>query len=96
MLQSPMLFIVILVVLVLIALMTIYRRNKTKPNPECRHCHSTDTKEIRRDPIGTRTVEIVGGGAMAGGDVRLQLDYEVTYHCNNCHRDSVFKITETH
>ncbi len=62
---------------------------------QCLHCESYELVEINRDTKGSRTVESVGGGTMAGGDVRLQLDYEVTYHCNSCNQNSKYRITKT-
>ena len=52
-------------------------------------------REIRREPVGSRTVQPTGGGTPAGGDIRLQLDYKVTYHCNRCHQESTFTVPKT-
>lgn len=62
----------------------------------CQHCGSADLQEIRREPFNARTVEATGGGNLgAGGDVRLQLDYKVTYRCNSCRKDTTLTLPQT-
>lgn len=61
----------------------------------CPHCESMDTVETRRDTLGTKTVEFMGAGSPAGGDVRLQLELEVTYHCKTCSKPFKRRITQT-
>ena len=75
----------------------VLRRERPKPpaSVECLHCGSKDLPEIGRDPIGSRTVEMAPGGAMGGGDIRLQLDYEVAYRCAVCHKTTKVKVAKT-
>ena len=72
----------------------LVKRNN-RPKVPCNHCGSYDLREIRREPVGSRTVQPSGGGTPAGGDVRVQLDYRVTYHCNRCHAESSFTVPQT-
>ncbi|MCB0128322.1 MAG: hypothetical protein KDE58_38915 [Caldilineaceae bacterium] len=73
----------------------LMKRN-SRPQAKCIHCGATELQEIRREPIGSRTVQPSGGGTPAGGDIRLQLDYKVTYHCNRCHKESTFTLPKTY
>lgn len=73
----------------------LIKRN-SRPKVTCAHCGSHNIIEIRRDPVGSRVVQPTGGGTPAGGDIRLQLDYKVTYHCNNCQKETIRTLTQTH
>ncbi len=72
----------------------LFNRN-SRPQVKCGHCGATAMQEIRREPVGSRMVQPTGGGTPAGGDIRLQLDYKVTYHCNHCHQESTFTVPKT-
>lgn len=75
------------------SILRIFRRSK--PSPQCPHCGSPKMVETERETKGTRTQEIVGGGAMAGGDVRLQLEQDVTYRCQSCGKRATFSVVAT-
>lgn len=70
-------------------------QSRPKVQRQCRHCSAQMLLEIGRETLQSRTAEVVGGGAMAGGDVRLQLDQEVSYRCQSCGKVSKFQVTTT-
>lgn len=92
---QPLLWFVGLFILVGLLFYT-YRRFKQPPaRLTCQYCGSSDLVEVRRDPVGSRTLETQSGNLGGGGDIRLQLDYKVTYHCNNCHKDTTLTVPQT-
>ena len=88
--------IVIFILAGLVGFVLIYLWNK-KDRSEivCPRCGSNDLEITNRETLASRTIEAWGGGTPAGGDIRLQLDLEVTYHCQKCGQKVVRKFTET-
>jgi len=68
---------------------------KDRTEMVCPKCGSDDLEITNRETLASRTIETWGGGTPAGGDIRLQLDLEVTYHCQKCGGKIVRKFTET-
>lgn len=62
---------------------------------KCSHCGAVDLVEAGREVVDTKTVEQQGGGYGGGGDIRVQMQEEVTYHCNNCQRRTTATIRKT-
>ncbi|MEM7336670.1 MAG: hypothetical protein AAF490_31615 [Chloroflexota bacterium] len=96
--MGPLLLIAAIAAVIIMAGVQYYFREikgKGQSAHKCLNCESMDMVEINRDTKGSRTVESSGGGTMAGGDVRLQLDYEITYHCNSCNQNSKYRVTKT-
>ena len=63
--------------------------------PQCAECGSKDIIETNRETLGSRTIETSGGGTPAGGDIRVQLDFEITYRCKKCGEIFKRKLLET-
>jgi len=93
--DSPIWIVIAVVVvgLLLYGLRLVTHNNR--PQIQCNHCGARDMQEIRRETLGSRTVQPTGGGTPAGGDIRVQLDYKITYHCNRCHKESTFTVPKT-
>jgi predicted RNA-binding Zn-ribbon protein involved in translation (DUF1610 family) len=87
--------IIFLTVLVVIAVIILTRRWRSRPELVCPQCGSEEVIETSRQTLGSRTIERIGSGTPAGGDIRVQLDLEVTYHCQNCGEKIVRRFTET-
>lgn len=68
---------------------------KMRFKPQCPRCHSHELVELNRETLASRTVERFGSGTPAGGDVRLQLDLELTYRCRHCGQKFSQKFSET-
>jgi DNA-directed RNA polymerase subunit RPC12/RpoP len=62
---------------------------------KCPECGSKELVETNRETHGTRMIETVGSGTGAGGNLRLQLDFEVTYRCKKCGEIFKRKFSET-
>ena len=80
--EMPRYVIVIVAAAVILALFLNTQR-RGRATPHCPNCESRKVAETSRDTVGTRTVEPTGGGTPGGGSVRLQLDIEATYHCQD-------------
>ena len=66
-----------------------------KVKPECPECGSKDIVETNRETLGSRMIETSGGGTPAGGSIRLQLDFELSYRCKECGELFKRKFSET-
>ena len=66
-----------------------------KVKPECPKCGSKDIVETNRETLGSRMIETSGGGTPAGGSIRLQLDFELSYRCKECGELFKRKFSET-
>lgn len=64
-------------------------------SPKCKHCGANELVEVKRETVGTQTVEQHGGGMGGGGDIRLQTEDEVTYRCSACQQTSTFIVRRT-
>ncbi len=56
---------------------------RKRPLPRCPTCHAKGVSELKRIPKGFRT-STFPGGEDTGDSVRVQQDFEITYHCNQC------------
>lgn len=87
--------IIFLTIILGIVFIILTRRWRTRPKLTCPRCGSKKLTETNRQTLRSRTVERIGSGTPAGGDIRLQLDLEVTYHCQVCGEKIVRRFTET-
>ena len=62
---------------------------------QCPECGSKNIVETNRETLGSRMIETSGGGTPAGGSIRVQLDFEVTYRCKKCGEIFKRKFSET-
>ncbi len=62
---------------------------------QCPECGSKELVETNRETLGTRMIETVGSGTGAGGSIRLQLEFEITYRCKKCGAIFKRKFSET-
>ena len=66
-----------------------------KVKPECPECGSKDVVETNRETLGSRMIETSGGGTPAGGSIRVQLDFKLSYRCKECGELFKQKFSET-
>lgn len=89
-------FLVAFLLIGLIAiLILIMMPKKSSATAKCIHCDASDVMQVDRQMLDSRTIHNYGGGSMAGGDIRVQIDYDVTYRCKACHKTFNHKQTET-
>jgi DNA-directed RNA polymerase subunit RPC12/RpoP len=61
--------------------------------PRCPECGSRKIG-VQKTTTGFRTSDF-GGGGEGGGDSRVQMQYDVEYHCNDCQAKWTTTATET-
>ena len=82
-------------VLAVIAVVVFRNLNKSRSSRQCPHCESRDLIALRRETLGSRTIEQSPSQGMGGGtDIRLRLDIEATYTCKVCRKESKFRFLE--
>ncbi len=95
MMQTNWLFIGFLLLILLTVLITFMLRRWSDVAVKCPTCDSAKVAETSRKTVDSRTIEQIGSGTGAGGDIRLQLDFESNYHCKKCGANFILKHTET-
>jgi DNA-directed RNA polymerase subunit RPC12/RpoP len=86
---------IILLASVVIVVLGIVISMLLRVKPQCPECGSKDIVETDRETLGSRMIETVGSGTGAGGSIRLQLDFEVTYRCKKCGAIFKYNFSET-
>ena len=61
--------------------------------PRCAECGSRKVG-VQKTTTGFRSTDF-GGGGEGGGGSRMQMQYDVKYHCNNCQAQWTATETET-
>lgn len=87
-------FLIVLGIILIIGV-TLALTRRMRFQPECPHCGSKELVERNRETLASRTIEYMGSGTPAGGNIRLQLDLAVTYRCQDCGREFTRRFTET-
>jgi transposase-like protein len=80
---------------VAIVVLTIVISRIFRLEPQCPECGSKDIVETCREILSSRSIEFIGSGTPAGGNIRLQLNFELTYRCKNCNQTFKRKFTKT-
>lgn len=85
----------ILVLMMVVGVVLNLRSRQQLEKPKCPFCESEDVVEVDRDTVGNRMIQTSYGGTGAGGDIRLELEYEVKYRCGSCGEHFKKRIRQT-
>ena len=87
---------ILIFTLFVIGLFFAMQARKPRTQQKCKHCGSLKMIQISHETLDTRTVDRSGaGGFLPGNDIRLQVEQNVTYHCEVCNKKSTFRVTRT-
>lgn len=84
---------VVAVILIAASVVALLRRGQSKPH--CPYCNSTKIEELDRKTLASRMQEFFNGGFGGAGDIRLQLDLELTYRCQACAKTFKRQVRQT-
>ncbi len=93
--QISLISILLIIIIFIIFTLSIIFRKEAKLTAPCPECGSIDVLEINRETTGSRTLQIVGPGSDAGGDIRLQLDFAIDFTCQQCGHKFTRNFTQT-
>ncbi len=79
----------------IIFMLSIIFRKEPKLTAPCPECQSIEVVEINRKTTGSRTLQVVGSGTSAGGDIRLQIDFAIDFSCQQCDHKFTRNFTQT-
>lgn len=91
--QIPFGLIILLVFAVAVAI--TLRTNKSRTVRTCPHCGSQKMKQISHETISTKPIDLDNSRFLPGADIRLQLEQDLTFHCQHCNRTSTIRVTST-
>ena len=80
---------------VIAAIIRIITNRKAKLTAPCPQCKSPNVLETNRETTDTRSIQRFWAGTGAGADIRLQLDMDLTFRCQNCGHKFTRNFTQT-
>lgn len=83
----------IIFLLFAVSVVITLRTRKSRYVQTCPNCGSQKMKQISHETLSTKPIDLDNSRFLPGADIRVQLEQNLTFHCQNCNRTSTISVT---